>query len=208
MSQDSKFALGVVIAAAVAIGALVFFGRDKPVDTANIDTEIGQKIGAVSAKVKIVEFGDFQCPACQAAAAPLRGALEQNGDDVQLIYRHFPLPSHQHAMISALAAEAAGAQGKFWEMYDLLFANQDTWSKSDKPKEIFISLAKQLNLDAGEFEKQLSSAEAEDLINKDKDYGLALGVNSTPTFFVNNQKVTGAQTVEQWQKLTDEAKKN
>lgn len=208
MSPDTKFALGVVVAAVAAIGALIFFGSDKPVDTAKIDTALGQKVGAVSAKVKIVEFGDFQCPACQAAAVPLRQAIEQNADDVQLIYRHFPLPFHHHAIISALAAESAGEQGKFWEMYDLLFANQAVWTDSDKPKEFFIGLAKQLNLDLGQFDVGLSSAKLEDLINKDKDYGLALSVDATPTFFINDQKVTGAQSVEQWQKLIDEAKKN
>ncbi len=210
MSGDSKFFLVVVIAAVLAIGGFVSFSgnSNSEVRLGSIDQSTGQKFGSDGAVVKIVEFGDFQCPACQAAAAPLREAINKNSDQVQLIYRHFPLPMHQHAMISALAAEAAGAQGKFWEMYDLLFANQVNWSESDKPKEIFVSLAKQLDLDIGQFEKELSSNEAEDLINKDKDYGLKLGVDSTPTFYINNKKVTGAQKVEQWQALIDEAKKN
>ena len=94
----------------------------------SLDYTVGQKFGPDTASVKIMEFADFQCPACALASEPLH-TFVANNKDVQLIYRHFPLPNHKLAESAALAAEAAGKQGKFWEMYALLYDKQSEWSK-------------------------------------------------------------------------------
>lgn len=214
MSGDSKFFLGVVVVAILAIGGVVFLSKSGGPSTANVDVKDGWKTGSDSAPVKIVEFGDFQCPACQVAAVPLRDAVASRKDKVQLIYMHFPLVgAHKNAMSSALAAEAAGAQGKFWEMYDQLYATQSQWetSKADESG-LFRQIAKELKLDMGKYDKTVSDRSVEKKINSQLAYGTSLGVDRTPTFFVNNKKYTGGRTVSQWQQLIDDevaaAKKN
>ena len=130
MSGDSKFFVGVIIAAVLVVaGIVIFSGKSTPssVSADQLDYSVGQKLGPDSAPVKIVEFGDFECPACAAARPDLETAVKNNANNVQLIFRHFPLPQHKNAIPGAMAAEAAGAQSKFWDMFDLLYANQAEW---------------------------------------------------------------------------------
>lgn len=203
MSSDGKFFVGVIAVAILAVIGFVVFGGKSSGDEAAIDTSIGQKLGSNEAPVKIVEFGDFQCPACRAAADPLKRAYAANSENVQLIYRHIPLPSHPNADESAQAAEAAGLQGKFWEMYDLLFAEQDNWSGLQDPKAQLEVYAQTLQLDMDKFRSDYGSAAVADAIRRDKDAANTAAVSSTPTFFVNGERIVGAQSQEQWQQIID-----
>lgn len=213
MSSDSKFFLGVVVAALLVIGGLIFYsGRNQSAtqsgDTVTIDYAAGQKEGRDEAPVKIVEFGDFQCPACKSAEPELAKALDKNADTVQFIFRHFPLTQiHKNAIPSAVAAEAAAAQGKFWPMHDLLYEKQTAWSALADPTEIFVGYAKELDLDTQKFRDDLKSADLQKKVDDDFTYGESLTVDQTPTFFVNGKRVLGSQTADQWQALIDEAKK-
>ncbi len=200
MNSDGKFFIGVIAVAILAVIGFVVFGGKSSGD-AEIDTTIGQKLGSDSAPVKIVEFGDFQCPACRAAAEPLKQAYTNNDQNVQLIFRHIPLPSHPNADESAQAAEAAGMQGKFWEMYDVLFAEQDSWSGLTDPRAQFETYAQSLGLDLGKFSADYGSSAVTDAIRRDKDASSQAGVSSTPTFFVNGERIVGAQSLEQWQEI-------
>lgn len=210
MSSDGKFFIFVVIAAVAVLGGIIAFGgknKTGNLSTTKVDTQTGQKLGPDSAPVKIVEVGDFQCPACALAATELRQAEEKNRNQVQVIYRHFPLPSHSNAVISALAAEAAGEQNKFWEMYDLLYARQQEWSSSSNPENIFVGYADSVGLDENRFLNDLKSDRLKARVESDKAYANSLGVNQTPTFYINDKQIIGVQSAEAWQKLIEEAKK-
>ena len=208
MSSDSKFFLGVVIAAILVIGGVVLFSGKSKTDTqtAEVDTSVGYKLGPDDAKVKVVEFGDFQCPACQVAASEFR-KVQKDNSDVQLIFRHFPLTNvHKNAESSSLAAEAAAKQGKFWEMYDLLYERQSSWQATTSPEEVFSGYAQELGLSVDQFIKDMKSDDAKNLVKRDQDYGLSLNVDQTPTFYVNGQKRSGVQTAENWQELLNTAR--
>lgn len=209
MSSDGKFFLAVVIGAVVILGGVIFFSQKNnttPGEQVTIDTTIGQKIGSDTAPVKIVEFGDFQCPACQAAEPALKEILAKNKDSVQFIYRHFPLPSHKNGESSSLAAEAASNQGKFWEMHDLLYARQNDWATLADPTDTFAGYATSLGLDEKKFRDDLKADSAIQKVKTDADYGESIGVNQTPTFYINGTKSPGVKTVEQWQAIIDDAK--
>lgn len=144
----------------------------------------------------LVEYSDFQCPSCKAAHEFFK-TIEASGSadfdiikKVTIAYRYFPLSQiHDKANISAYAAEAAGIQGKFWEMTDLLFTNQQTWGTSDKPEDYFLSYAKELKLDLAQFKKDATSSKVKNRVAADVLEANQIGVNSTPTFFLNGQKV-------------------
>lgn len=210
MSGDSKFFLGVVVVAVLVIGGIVFFSSGSSptqnVTADRLDETVGHKIGPDTAVVKIVEFGDFQCPACASAAVEFEKVQSNNGDSVQIIFRHFPLPNHQNGMNGSLAAEAAGKQNKFWPMLDLLYANQRQWENLDNPLDTYINYAKELDLNTDQFKADYQNTDTKKAVEKDRDYGLALNVDSTPTFYVNKVKYTGGRTAADWQTLIDEAR--
>lgn len=206
MSSDSKF-FGIVAVVAVAAIAGVIWWSSNHKEVAVVDASIGQKRGPDSAPVKIIEFADFQCPACQTAEVDIRKMIAANPNDVQFVFRHFPLSSHPNAVPAAQASEAASNQGKFWEMHDLIYDNQSAWSSQANPEATFVGYAKQLGLDEKKFLDDYNSDAVKNVIKRDQDYGDSLAVNQTPTFYVNGQKLAGAQTAEQWQSLIDDAKK-
>ncbi|OGD92965.1 hypothetical protein A2697_05470 [Candidatus Curtissbacteria bacterium RIFCSPHIGHO2_01_FULL_41_44] len=159
-------------------------------------------IGNPETAIKIVEFADFQCPACGQAHPIIKKVLESNKDRAYFVFRHFPLPSHKNSKSAAQAAEAAGEQDKFWEMHDLIFENQKEWSESGKAQEIFESYAQKLGLDLGKFKEDFDKVK--NPIEQDYADGNRVGVDSTPTFFINGQKYPGVVSFEQFQKLIDQ----
>jgi protein-disulfide isomerase len=147
--------------------------------------------GSPSAKVTIVEYGDFQCPACGAAHPTVRQIINDYKDKIYFVFRNFPLPMHQNARVAAAAAEAAGVVGgeaKYWEMHNKLYDTQDEWSESRNAPDIFAGYAKDLGLDVDAFKKAETNKSTLDTIQKDENDGLALGINSTPTFFINGEE--------------------
>ena len=160
-----------------------------------------------NAKVNIVEFGDFQCPACAAAFSIVEEllALYKDNLEVNFVSRNFPLPQHQYALLTAESAEAAGAQGKYWEMYRLLYTNQDEWVNSVDPMSIIIKYATQLKLDVNLFKTEVTTNKYSSIIEQDKQDGIALGINSTPTFFINGIKEVGIQNFADFKARVDTA---
>lgn len=153
--------------------------------TASDNTE-----GPADAKVTFVEYGDFQCPACAGAYPFIKQAREDYKDKVRFVFRNFPLTNiHPNALAAARAAEAAGMQGQFFAMHDLLYENQKEWSESTSPTQKFEEYAKQLGLDVNKYTSDVNSAAVRDAINDDVAIGKKLGVNSTPTFYLNGKKV-------------------
>jgi protein-disulfide isomerase len=154
--------------------------------------------GPDTAKVTIIEFTDFQCPFCARANVTIQQLLKEYPNDIKLIYRSNPLPNHLDAPLAAEAALAAGAQGKFWEMHDLLFTNQKALKKSD-----LITYAKTLKLDIGQFQKSLNSREFQKQVELDAAFGKMLRVSGTPTFFINGNKVVGAKPYAEFKNMID-----
>lgn len=146
--------------------------------------------GKDEAKVKITEYADFQCPACGAMHPIVSDLLNKYPNDVQLTFKHFPLSQiHPNAIIAAKAAEAAGKQGKFFEMYDEIFETQSEWSKSYKAQEFFIGYAEKIGLNVEQFKVDLKNAQISDKIKSDYAEGVKLQVQGTPSFFVNGVKL-------------------
>lgn len=186
LSGESKFFITIALSTILIVGAGIFFmsrpakvleRSDLLPDTANIQ-------GIKDAKTYLVEFSDFQCPACGAFYPKVKEIVEKNKDKMVFAYRHFPLDQHKQAVPAALAAEAAGEQGKFWEMHDYLFENQDSLSE-----EFLLAAAEKLGLDREKYEKAFKENKYQDKINKDQSDGVKFGVNATPTFFLNGKKL-------------------
>lgn len=157
--------------------------------------------GNATANATLVEYSDFQCPACKIYF-PLVKQLEQYfGDKIQIVYRLFPLIQiHQNAMLSSQAAYAASLQGKFWEMHDLLFENQSNWSDIN-PKDTFIGYAKDLNLDLNKFKIDLDSELTKKFVTDELNKGIAIGINSTPSFFVNGKHIQNPAGYDAFKKI-------
>ncbi len=149
--------------------------------------------GVKEAAVTLVEFGDYQCPACAATYRIVKQALAAYRDPkaVNFVFRNFPLPQHGNARVAAEAAEAASAQGKFWEMHDKLYENQAQWSDSADPVTLFIGYVRDAGLDAERFAADVRASRFEDVIQADMNDGTAVSVQATPTFFINGHMQVG-----------------
>jgi protein-disulfide isomerase len=140
-------------------------------------------------RVVVTEFSDFQCPACESARSLVERVLEQYGDGVRLVYRHFPIESiHANAMLAAAASEVARGRGVFWEYHDLLFDNQDDWAEESDPRTKFVGYAEELGIGEG-FMEELDKGEYVGRVRSDMQDAVRVKINSTPTFFVGGKKV-------------------
>lgn len=143
-------------------------------------------MGPVDAALEIVEFSDFQCPYCAQALPVLKALVASHPDAVRLVFRHYPLPMHEHAARAAQAALEAGRQGAFWPYHDILFENQAALADAE-----LVRLAGELGLDAAAVEAALSEGTHQARMHEDMELGMALGVTGTPTFFVNGYRLVG-----------------
>jgi protein-disulfide isomerase len=190
----------VILIVGSVVGLAIWLKSTSPTPIAANPDIKGEKVfvrpnshmtGKQGAKVTVVEFGDFQCPFCAEASPTVTQVINKykNNPDFNFVFRNFPLPQHSNAQISAEAAEAAGAQAKYWEMEGLLYQHQNDWAGSVNPTGIFAGYAQQLGLDVNKFSSDLKNSKYIDNITQDQKDGEALGVNSTPTFFLNGQKL-------------------
>lgn len=148
--------------------------------------------GSPSARVEIVAYSDFQCPACRAAAKPMGEIMALYGKDVRLLFKHMPLERlHPHARAAAAVAECAGRQSRFWEMHDLLFEKQPDWAESQKFDALMAGYAKQLGLDGAAFAACLKDPATAAAIDSDARDSDLRWVRSTPTFFINRRRFVG-----------------
>ncbi len=154
-----------------------------------INRETPNVRGKLDSAVTFVEFADVQCPACAAINPSVNELFKEYGDRVKFVFRHYPLPQHKNAKVAADAVEAAGAQGKFWEMLDLLYAKQPEWETLGDPKPVFRTMAKAVGLDEEKFDKALVGQSSRGRINQDETDGSALGNPGTPTFYVNGEQI-------------------
>jgi NhaA family Na+:H+ antiporter len=213
-----KRSLPFLIIAAVAVltvgaGTLLYRAKERAIAGAGVigpsTSEVGGEPlhvrGQPRAPVTLEEFGDFQCPPCGTAAGVI-GKLEQDyGPRLRVVWRNFPLAMHAHALEAALAAEAAGLQGRFWEMHDLLYQNQDVWSKASDVRAFFNTYARSLGLDVERFAKDSTSDEVKARVVSDGEQGVSRGVKNTPTFFINDREVRTAFSPERLHEAIDAA---
>ena len=158
--------------------------------------------GNSESKVSLVEYSDFQCPACGLYYPLVKQLTAEFGDRIEFTYRHFPLSQiHPNADIAARAAEAAGKQEKFWEMHDKLFENQRTWSGARDAKKLFIEYAGSLGLNTVQFEEDMDSREVKEKVRLDYKTGIDSGVNSTPTFFLNGKKIINPKSYDEFKTI-------
>lgn len=201
----------VLAGAAGLIFGMVKLGGSKPDQSAILVNAVSSSDwtkGNKEAKVVLVEYSDFQCPAC-AYYYPLLKKLSQDfGNKVSFSYRHFPLRQHMNARSAAYAAEAAGRQNKFWEMHDLIFENQTKWENRGDAEKIFTELAASLELNIDQFKKDIGSAEIKNKVENDFQSGVQSKVNSTPTIFLNGKKIEVPPNYDELRNIINEAVKN
>jgi protein-disulfide isomerase len=172
-------------------------------DPVNIPTGGSPLIGPANARIKLVEFSDFQCPFCVLAAPQIHAVLKAYPNDVSLVFKQFPLDFHSQAGTAAAAALAAQKQGKFWEMHDSLFAQRGRLSGP-----VIRELARQLGLDMKRFDADLNSADIKKNVERDEDDGEKAGVMGTPTLFINGQRFNANLSMDAIKPVLDAELKN
>ena len=186
--------IGIAAAIIIIIIGIGLFFILSPSPTYTIQRERTNFAGPENATVTVIEFSDFECPFCGKAAPTVKQIKEQYGDRIRFVYKHFPLPSHSTAPKAAEAAECAGDQGKFWEMHDKMFANQKTLFPNSLK-----GYAKDIGLNTTAFNNCLDSGIMASRVQSDQQEGNTFGVKATPTFFINNRKIEGAQPLSAFQ---------
>ncbi len=185
----------VGLVAAIAVGGGTIFYRTKVAahpqlrisKDAGETKETGHVLGPADSPVTLEEFGDFQCPPCGKLSEPINQLQKQY--NLRVIFREFPLAMHAHAREAACAAEAAGLQGRFWQMHDLLFKEQAVWSNAPDARALFSAYAGMLQLNLDQFKRDMDSEPVLRQIETDQQRGAIIGVKTTPTVFLNNQAV-------------------
>ena len=219
-----KTLIGIVAVFVVAVGAIIVFSGDgvgggtsaefvldkvSPLDHVKGLPPAragGAQAGNASSKVILIEYSDFQCPACRAYYLLIRELVQTYGDRIAIVYRHYPLKSiHVNAEPAAWASEAANNQGKFWEMHDLLFEKQAEWEKASNLKVIFSEYATLLELDKAKFLADLDSKQVKNIVNDQRQSALKNGFNSTPTFVLNGKKIDNPPSIEAFKILLNQA---
>lgn len=227
--MDKKAWIIFSVIVVVVLGGLVYLsGKDKvdvssvqetkPIAASEQNGNIGDHIfGLKTSKVVLVEYGDFQCPGCGGAHPQIKKISEDYKDKIAFIFRNFPLTSsHPNALAASAAAEAAGLQGKYWEMHNVLFENQNSWSgaTAEERDALFAQYAADVDVDKDKFTSDLSNPNVSKKISFDQALGKKAKVSGTPTFYLNGTLVDGTVTNDviqsdgsQLKKLIDEALK-
>ncbi|QQR52712.1 thioredoxin domain-containing protein [bacterium] len=193
MSSEAK-TMGIILTLVIGglIGLFVLTNRadPKPVgDKSKLTRESTPTRGTGS--VQVVEFGDYQCPACATSYPDMKQIEADFAGKIIFSFRHFPLAQHANAQIASQAAEAARDQGKFWEMHDKLYTNQPAWENQSSPLDTFANYAGELGLDVEKFKKAVTDKQFQTIIDQDTADGTALGVAGTPTIFIDGVATKG-----------------
>jgi|SRR6516225_1445463 len=212
MSKLLKPLIVIILAVAVAAGTAVYLGRqpDQPAETGgsapkHVDIRGGGHTrGPENAQLTLVEFGDYQCPSCGAYHPFVKEILSRYPQQLRLEFHHFPLVTiHPNSMMASMAAEAAGVQGRYWDMHDALFEHQREWADSPNAEPIFIALASRLGLDTNKFMQGLRSPDLQSRILQDVTRGNDAKVEAVPSFFINGEQVHITLSMEDFVKVIE-----
>lgn len=207
--KNSKAPLIIIGVALVGVLVLVWFlmnrkpnaptaNANRPANSASanpanapLGAQPPNQIGSPTATVTIEEFADFQCGACASVHPIMKEIVSQYGSRVRFVFRNYPLqiPAHDKAYDAAVATEAAGRQGRFWDMQHLLFTNQQAWTSNPEYRKIWEGYAQQLGLNVEQFKNDMAGLETKGRVNADMQRGRALSVASTPTVYVNGASI-------------------
>ncbi|HCM67628.1 MAG: hypothetical protein A2898_05605 [Candidatus Kerfeldbacteria bacterium RIFCSPLOWO2_01_FULL_48_11] len=162
--------------------------------------------GIADAQVVLTEYSDFQCPACKSALPIVQQVIDTYADRIKITYNNFPLSSiHQNSDEAAKAGECAFDQNKFWEYHDMLYDRQDLWANMSDPQETFTNYAQEVGMDTGVFNTCYDGSDAKDRVEYDKREGNTRGINSTPTFMVDDEVVRSVRSFADLQEVIDAA---
>jgi protein-disulfide isomerase len=208
---SNRFFITILVVAAVVVGAFAYTKHQSNNKTGGSSSTSAQPSnhteGSSKTGVVLIEYGDYQCPACGQYYPIVKQVYDTYKDQIMFQFRNFPLLQiHKNAFAGARAAEAADKQGKYWEMHDILYENQQTWGAATDPSTFFESYAQQLKLDVAKFKVDYASQAVNDLINADISEGQKIGANSTPTFVLNGKKIDqNPRSLDEFNKLIDAA---
>ena len=206
MLKDKGLIIGIVATIVLIVGGVLLMSRGTTSNKKAISSEIlipaneyvtggiesGNYLPAnPSTKVTLVEFGDYQCPACIEYHPLVKQILSEFSGQVNYVFRNFPLSQHVNAPISAYAVEAAGLQGKYWQMHDKIYESTGEWVASSDPKNVFIGYAGNLGLDVDKFKTDIDSDTVKNKVQSDMNDGNLVKLDATPTFYLNGVKVKG-----------------
>jgi protein-disulfide isomerase len=205
--MDKRFWAFIGVIAVIFVG-IIFFNSKKDSDTGNAQPT--NHVMNTGGKITLTEYGDYQCPACGSYYPIVKQVVDKYKDSVTFQFRNLPLTQiHPNAFSGARAAEAAAKQNKFWEMHDILYENQSSWSESSNPMDEFKDYAKQLGLNVQQFQDDYKSKAVSGPINADiaafKKTGATM---QTPSFFIDGKHVDAKADVDVISKLLDEALNN
>jgi len=200
--MDKRFAIILGIIVVVAGGLIFFRGGDKAKSNAQPTNNI---YGKSDVGVTLVEYGDLECPAC-GQYYPLVKQLKTDFDGhVAFQYRNFPLETiHAHALVAARYAQAAALQGKFFEMHDLMYENQQTWAQAADPTVYFVTYAQQLGLNTAKLKTDANSSATNNVINADIAAGNVYKISGTPTFVLDGKKIDNPRDLDSFRKLLND----
>jgi protein-disulfide isomerase len=211
-AQIKKFSIwgGVVLGFLIVIGVLVAVVSSPSTSTPNISiapvSSRDISTGNPKAKVTLIEYADFQCPACAAYHPIVNQIIDTYKDKIFYVYRMFPLEqAHQNALISAQAAYTAYKQGAFFKYDDILFGKQNEWANLQDPTTTFTDYAKLLKLDADKFKTDMTSSDTQKYVKDSENESLSEGVNQTPSFFINGKIIQNPNSLDGFRKLIDAA---
>jgi protein-disulfide isomerase len=220
MSNEAKILTGIgLLTLVVVVAAAMIFGGNTPASAKKVLGATDQKIlvrpdsheiAVKGAKVTLVEFGDFECPACGEEYPIVTKLLQAYTGKVNFVFREFPIPSHKYGNLAAQAAEAAGGQGKFFEMFNKLYSNQKDWgdeTKDTNAMDYFVKYAEELKLDVTKFKSDTQNNTYKARIIQDQTDATSLNVNATPTFFLNGEEIVGGLSYNDFKAKIDSALK-
>jgi protein-disulfide isomerase len=195
---------GVVALLGLGVAGIVFLVGNTDFEgtgLSEVDEQDHAK-GGENASVVLVEYADLQCPACAAFHPIIKQLGEDFGEDLKIVFRHYPLTSiHPNATVAGQAVEAAHLQGKFWEMHDMIFENQPSWSRGGSARDAFVEYAG----DVTQFEQDMELPEISDRIQNDTREGTAAGVRGTPSFFLQGQRIANPRNYEAFSSIINAA---
>ena len=206
--MDKRFWIIIAVIVAIFGGLIWYSGKDKKDDAKNADTSqaTNHVVGNPDAKVKLVEYGDFECFYCSQYFPIVEQVVEKYHDKISFQFSHFPISqNHKNAFAASRAAEAASMQDKFWDMYRLLYANQQSWAAQSDAKPTFDGYARQLGLDMDKYNKDYVSSTVNRIINADiAKFNKAGYKKATPTFVLNGKQITPDADIKSFSKLIDD----
>jgi len=211
MKSETKLFVAIILGTIAIVVAGIFLMTRGTTSATKVDSSLlvradSDRIASGSGTITMVEFGDFQCPACGAYYPVVKQVVSDFHTQINYVFRNFPLDSiHPNAHIAAQAAEAAGVQGKYWEMHDMLYVKQAEWSDKSNARDIFAGYAQSLGLDVNKFKTDIDSSVVTSKVQEDISDGNALTINQTPTFFINGQMIDNPATFADFETLIKSA---